>query len=144
MERPGGETAKNPHRASMEGQEDQRERKSSMSAQTLILHHHRELRFVAADDTTGIVTFAADSASTPGKINHISYDTITGATHCDCKGAEAGRDCWHADWVAAAWQAHPAMAEARALPADTLLRYGTKLASMVAQYRAAIGRTLPL
>src|SRR3954454_7758529 len=108
----------------------QRERKSSMSARTLTLHHHRELRFVAADDTTGIVTFAADSASKPGHVNIVGLDTITGATCCDCKGAEAGWECWHADWVAAAWQAHPAMAEARCLPVDTLLRYGTKLGAM--------------
>src|SRR4051812_49975986 len=115
-----------------------------MSARTLTLHHHRELRFVVADDTTGIVVFEADSVSTPGKANHVSYDTITGAVHCDCKGAECGRECWHADWVAAAWQAHPACAEARALTTDGLLRYGHKLAGMVARYRATIGRALPL
>jgi hypothetical protein len=115
-----------------------------MSARTLTLHHHRELRFVGADETTGIVTFAAASASAAGKVNHVSYDTITGAVHCDCAGAACGRACWHADWVVAAWQAHPAMAEARSLPADMLLRYGTKLAGMVAQYRATIDRVLPL
>ena len=115
-----------------------------MSARTLTLHHHRELRFVAADDTTGIVTFAADSASAAGKVNHVSYDTITGAIHCDCAGAACGRECWHGDWVVAAWQAQPAMAEARALPSRPSPAVRQEAGAHGRPVPRRLGRTLPL
>ncbi len=73
-----------------------------MSVRTAALHCPAELTFSGADDLTAIVTFTAASASSPGAVNTVTYDTATGAIHCDCAGAECGRDCWHIDHVAAA------------------------------------------
>ena len=115
-----------------------------MSARTAPLHRPAELALVAVDDTTGIVTFRAESRSNPTRPNHTAYDTATGATHCDCKGAECGRQCWHADLVAAAWLASPAMADVRWLTDAQLARYGTTAAGMVNTYRARTGRVLPM
>jgi len=114
-----------------------------MTARTAALHLPAELTFSGADDLTGIVTFTAMSASAPGTVNTVAYDTATGAIHCDCAGAACGRACWHADHVAAAWALSPTMLDVRWLAAGKLLRYGRKLASMVAAYRARGGRALP-
>jgi hypothetical protein len=114
-----------------------------MSQRTAPLHSPSELTLIGADDATGIVTFTAPSASTPGKVNTVALDTATGAILCDCTGAECGRACWHADLVGAAWAASPAMRDVRWLTADQLARYGRKLAAMAANYRARCGRVLP-
>ena len=113
-----------------------------MSTRTAPLHSPAELVFVAADDLTGIVTFQAPSKSHPAQPNTTSLDTTTGAIHCDCKGADCGRRCWHADHVLAAWLRTGAMLDARWLTDAELTRYGTKLAGMVRIYRARTGRIL--
>ncbi len=115
-----------------------------MSARTAPLHSPAELTLATCDDITAIVAFVAPSASTPGKYNTVSLDTATGAIHCDCKGAECGRECWHRDLVAAAWAQSPAMREVAWLSDARLARYGAKLAGMVVQYRARTGRALAL
>ena len=115
-----------------------------MSTRTAPLHTPAELVLVAVDDTTGIVTFQAASRSNPVQPNHVGLDTAIGATHCDCKGAECGQACWHADLVAAAWLASSAMRDVRWLTDARLVRYGTAAAAMVATYRARTGRVLPM
>ncbi len=115
-----------------------------MSAATAARHTRDELAFVAADDTTGIVVFQAASKSHPERPNVTSFDTLTGAIHCDCRGAECGRACWHADLVAAAWLRTPAMLDVRWLTDRQLARYGAAAAAMVATYRARTGRVLPM
>ena len=115
-----------------------------MSTRTAPLHTPAELVLVAVDDTTGIVTFQAASRSKPAQPNHVSLDTATGAIHCDCKGAQCREDCWHAELVAAAWLASPAMRDVRWLTAARLVRYGTAAAAMVDTYRARTGRVLPM
>lgn len=114
-----------------------------MSAKTLVNHHPRELRFVGADDITGIVAFTAASKSTPGKVNTVSLDTTTGERHCDCTGAESGKVCWHLDWVAAAWEAHETRRLARAMTTAQLLAAGRKARHMCDVYRARIWRCVP-
>ncbi len=113
-----------------------------MSTVTAALHSPAELAFVAADDLTGIVTFQASSKSHPAQPNTTSLHTTTGAIHCDCKGADCGRRCWHADHVLAAWLRTGAMLDVRWLTDAELTRYGTKLAGMVRMYRARTGRVL--
>jgi len=115
-----------------------------MSARTAARHTPAELVLVAVDDTTGIVTFQAASQSNPVQPNHVSLDTTTGAIHCDCKGAQCHEDCWHADLVATAWLAAPAMQDVRWLTAARLVRYGKTAAAMVNTYRARTGRVLPM
>ena len=116
-----------------------------MTARTALQHTPDELRYVGCDDTTGIVHFTADSASVLGKVNTISYDTATGACHCDCTAAVVGRySCWHADLAPQAWAAHPAMQEVRWLSDARLEAYGRKLAAMVRTYAARSGRVLPM
>lgn len=115
-----------------------------MSTATAALHRAAELAFVAADDLTGIVTFTAPSKSHPATPNTTSLDTTTGAILCDCKAAEWGRQCWHAEHVAAAWLRTGAMNDVLWLTAAELARYGTKLSAMVRIYRARTGRVLPM
>ena len=113
-----------------------------MSTATAALHSPAELAFVAADDLTGIVTFRAPSKRHPAQPNTTGLDTLTGAIHCACKGADCGRRCWHADHVAAAWLRTGVMLDVRWLTDAELARYGTKLAGMVRIYRARTGRVL--
>ena len=115
-----------------------------MSTATAVLHSPAELAFVAADDLTGIVTFQAPSKSHPAQPKTTGLDTLTGAIHCDCKGAQCHEDCWHADLVAAAWLASPAMRDVRWLTDTQLRRYGRKTAAMAIMYRARTGRVLPM
>ena len=107
---------------------------------SVALHRPAELAYAGGDETSGIVHFAAPSRHNPGTTNTVSLDTYTGHIFCDCKGAQCDRLCWHACWVTAAWQAHPAVAEARALTSARLLLFGQKHARLVATYRRRIGR----
>lgn len=67
-------------------------------------HHPDELRYVGCSEDREIVWFAAASASTPGKINTVSWDRVALAAHCDCTAGELGKhECWHAHWVEAAY-----------------------------------------
>lgn len=110
-----------------------------MSATTLTRHHASELSFVSADDLTGIVTFSAPSAHDAGRVNHVSLDTVSGAILCDCKGAECGRACWHADWISTAWSNHEARQLARRFTSAQLLQTGRKMAHMCKVYRRRPG-----
>ena len=114
-----------------------------MSARSAAQHTPAELQFLSADDLTAIVAFTAPSASQPDRTNTVSYDTATGATLCDCRGAECGRACWHADLAPVAWQRHPAARDVRWLTDARLVAYGRKVAAMVTTYRARAGRVLP-
>ncbi len=115
-----------------------------MSARAAPLHSPAELTPATCDDLTGIVSFVAPSASRPNHVNTVSLDVLSGATLCDCRAAECGKQCWHRDLVAEAWAQSPAMREVAWLSDDRLARYGAKLAGMVAQYRARTGRALAL
>ena len=115
-----------------------------MSARTAALHTPAELRYHGCDETTGIVEFVADSRHRPGHLNTVSLDALTGAIFCDCRAAECGRRCWHADHIAAAWLASPAMLDVRWLTDARLARYGQAAAAMVGTYRARTGRALPM
>jgi len=103
-------------------------------------HSAAELTYADCDETTGIVHFTAASHHRPGQRNTVSLDTYSGATFCDCKAAQTGQLCWHRCWVVAAWQRHPAVAEARVLIGSRLLTFGKKHARLVATYRQRIGR----
>lgn len=68
-----------------------------MSARTAAQHSPTELTY---HGTSGeIAVFSSASASTPGARNFTYRDTVTGEAHCECRGAECGRQCWHLDWV---------------------------------------------
>ncbi len=111
-----------------------------MSARTAPQHTASELAFLGCDDTTGIVAFIARSRHDAGRANTVSLDTVTGATFCDCKGADCGRTCWHMDHIEAAWLASPVMREVRWLTAAQLRRYGTKHRLCVDTYRTRANR----
>jgi len=107
---------------------------------SVAVHRAAELTYADCDETTGIVHFAAPSTSKRGTRNTVSLDTYTGHLFCDCKGAQRDRLCWHCCYVTAAWQAHPAVAEARVLLGSHLSTFGKKHARLVATYRQRIGR----
>jgi len=107
---------------------------------SVALHSAAELTYADCDETTGIVHFTAPSGHQPGTINTVSLDTYTGHIFCDCKGASCERLCWHCCYVTTAWQAHPAVAEARVLSASRLIVFGKKHARLVETYRQRIGR----
>ncbi len=86
-----------------------------MSAATKTLHSPAELTLIGCDDRTEIVVFQSASAHDTRRINTTALDTSTGAILCDCKAAEFGRVCWHADHIAAAWWQTPAMRACRFL-----------------------------
>ncbi len=88
---------------------------------SVALHSATDLTYADCDETSGIVHFTAPSGHKPGTRNTVSLDTYTGHIFCDCKGASCDRLCWHCCYVTAAWQAHPAVAEARVLSAARLL-----------------------
>jgi len=72
-----------------------------MSARTAAQHTADELTY---HGTSGeIAVFASASASRPGARNFTYRDTVTGEAHCECRGAECGRRCWHLDWLETAW-----------------------------------------
>ncbi len=72
-----------------------------MSAKTAVLHTADELTY---HGTSGeVAVFSSASASRPGARNFTYRDTVTGEAHCECKGAECGRRCWHLDWLETAW-----------------------------------------
>lgn len=111
-----------------------------MSARTAPRHTPSELALLGCDETTGIVAFVARSRHDAGRVNTVSLDTTNGAIFCDCKGADCGRACWHADLVVAAWLASPALAQVRWLTGAQLYRYGRKHRLCVDTYRARTGR----
>ena len=113
-----------------------------MSTATKTLHRPAELALIGCDDRTGIVVFQAASAHDAHRVNTTALDTTTGQILCDCRAAEFGRVCWHADHVAAAWRQTPAMRACRFLSPGALLNQGRKAAAMVATYRARCGRPL--
>jgi len=113
-----------------------------MSARTALLHSTAELTFIGCDDTTEIVVFQSPSIHDANRVNTTALDTSTGAIICDCKGAEFGRVCWHADHIAAAWRQTPAMRACRFLSSTALINQGRKAAAMVATYRQRCGRPL--
>lgn len=112
-----------------------------MSAKTAAAHTAQELTLVAADDVTGVVAYAAPSASQPGRVNTVSLDTLTGDAHCDCTGAMCGRQCWHLDHVAAAWAQTMWDTGVQWLTAAQLVRSGAKHRLCVDAYTARIGRS---
>ncbi len=113
-----------------------------MSTATALLHRPAELTFIGCDDQTGIVVFQSPSEHDANRVNTTALDTSTGAIICDCKAAEFGRVCWHADRIAAAWRQTPAMRACRFLSSTALLNQGRKAAAMVNTYRARCGRPL--
>jgi hypothetical protein len=107
---------------------------------SVAVHSAAELTYADCDETTGIVHFTAQNTSKRGTQNTVSLDTYTGHIFCNCKGAQCDRLCWHCCYVTAAWQRHPAVAEARVLIGSRLLTFGKKHARLVETYRQRIGR----
>jgi hypothetical protein len=107
---------------------------------SVAVHSAAELTYADCDETTGIVHFTAPSTSKRGTLNTVSLDTYSGHIYCDCKGAQCDRLCWHCCYVVAAWQAHPAVAEARVLIGSRLITFGRKHARLAEAYRQRIGR----
>ncbi len=107
---------------------------------SVAVHRAAELTYADCDETSGIVHFTAPSTSKRGTLNTVSLDTYSGQIFCDCTGALTNHLCWHCCYVTAAWQAHPAAAEARVLIGSRLVTFGKKHARLVATYRQRIGR----
>lgn len=113
-----------------------------MSARTALLHRPAELTLLGCDDHTNIAVFQADSAHDAARVNTVAIDLLTGTILCDCRGAECGKQCWHADHVLAAWRRTPAAIVARHLSDTALCNLGKRSAALAATYRARIGRPL--
>ncbi len=113
-----------------------------MSTATARLHGPAELTLLGCDDRTNIAVFQAASAHDARRTNTCALDLVTGKLLCDCRGAECGKQCWHADHVLAAWRRTPAAIVARRLSDTALCNLGKKSAVMIATYRARIGRPL--
>jgi len=113
-----------------------------MSIRTAALHTPSELSCIGADDRTRIVVFQSASEHDAQRVNTVALDTSTGKIFCDCRGAEFGRQCWHAELIVAAWEQSPAMQAARWLSPVALLNQGRKAAQMVATYRERCGHPL--
>ncbi len=72
-----------------------------MATRTAAQHTADELAY---HGTSGeIAVFSSASASRPGARNFTYRDIVTGEAHCECRGAECGRRCWHLDWLETAW-----------------------------------------
>ncbi len=72
-----------------------------MSARTAAQHTADDLTY---HGTSGeVAVFSSPSASRPGARNFTYRDTVTGEAHCECRGTECGRRCWHLDWLETAW-----------------------------------------
>lgn len=115
-----------------------------MSFTTASHHCITELEYVSADDLLNIVHYRAVSKSKAhGEYNHVGLDIITGETHCDCKAAECGRECWHRTLIQASWDAHPARIQATGYNNEQLLKAGHKAANMIRVTRRRTWRILP-
>lgn len=114
-----------------------------MSYTTAAYHCPTELTFLDADDLLNIAHFAAPSKSDPRKTNVVALDIITGETHCTCRAAECGLDCWHQTLAQAAWDGHSARRLASRYTAEQLATAGRKAHAMCAIYRRRAGRCLP-
>lgn len=114
-----------------------------MSARTAPLHTPAELALASCDDVTGIVAFVVRSRHDATRVNTVSLDTQTGTIHCDCRGAECDKACWHADLVVAAWERTQAAHISRMLSPVALYNQSRKALTMVTIYRDRCGRALP-
>ena len=114
-----------------------------MSYATAAYHCPTELAFVDADDILHIVHFAVASKTDPATPNIVALDVLTGETHCSCKGAQCGRECWHQTLAMAAWEGHPTRVLAGKYNDDQLSAAGRKAHTMCTVYRARCGRCLP-
>jgi hypothetical protein len=113
-----------------------------MSIITAAYHCPTELVFVDADDLLNVVHFSAASKSNPSRVNTVALDVVTGETHCDCRAAECGKECWHQTLVMAAWEGSADVAYVARLNDEQLLTAGRKARAMCRSYRARCGRCL--
>ncbi len=107
-----------------------------MSARTVAQHTADELTY---HGTSGeIAVFSAPSASRPGARNFVYRDTVTGEAHCECKGAECGRQCWHLDWLETAWLMTQVAGFVATLDAAALCATGTAAGARIKDGSAAV------
>jgi len=107
-----------------------------MSARTAARHTADDLTY---HGTSGeIAVFSSASASRPGARNFTYRDTVTGDAHCECKGAECGRRCWHLDWLETAWIMTRVAPFVVGLDAATLCATGTAAGGRLADGSASV------
>ncbi len=107
-----------------------------MSARTAAQHTADELTY---HGTSGeIAVFSVASASRPGARNFTYRDTVTGDAHCECRGAECGRRCWHLDWLETAWIMTRVAPFVVALDAAALRATGTAARTRLADGSATV------
>jgi len=107
-----------------------------MTARTAAQHTAAELTY---HGTSGeIAVFSAASASRPGARNFTYCDTVTGETHCECRGAECGRRCWHLDWLETAWIMTRVAPFVASLNAAALCATGTAAGARLADGSASV------
>ena len=107
-----------------------------MSARTAARHTADELTY---HGTSGeIAVFSSASASRPGARNFTYRDTVTGEAHCECRGAECGRRCWHLDWLETAWIMTRVAPFVTALDAAALCATGTAAGARLADGSATV------
>ncbi len=107
-----------------------------MSARTAAQHTADELAYHGTGGE--IAVFSTPSASRPGARNFTYRDTVTGEAHCECKGAECGRRCWHLDWLETAWIMTRVASFVAALDAAALCATGTDAGARLADGSASV------
>lgn len=107
-----------------------------MSVRTAAQHTADELTY---HGTSGeIAVFSSASASRPGARNFTYRDTVTGEAHCECRGAECGRRCWHLDWLETAWIMTRVAPFVAGLDATALCATGTAAGARLADGSASV------
>ena len=94
-----------------------------MGARTAAQHTADELVYHGTRHEVAV--FSAPSASRPGERNFTYRDVVTGEHHCECRAAECGRACWHADHLETAWLMREVAPFVATLADDELLATGT-------------------
>ena len=107
-----------------------------MSARTVAQHTADELTYHGTRHE--IAVFSNASASRPGERNFVYRDTVTGEAHCECKGAECGRRCWHLDWLDTAWLMAQVAGFVATLDAAALCATGTAAGARIKDGSASV------
>ncbi len=105
------------------------------SAPAWTRHTPDELTF--SHQSGDLHTFTAPSASQPGRVNSVTYDSTTRATDCDCEHTPRLKQdgtpsaCWHCHWAGGAHLLRLCRATAAALDDAALVLAGQQAAKRV-------------
>lgn len=110
-----------------------------MSAKTAAAHTPAELTYHGTSQDIAVLSSA--SVSRPGERNWTYLDIATNDAHCECRGAECGRRCWHMDLALAAYAMTRVAGFVELLSGGDLLATGQRAGILVATGAATITDT---